>query len=134
MQALVHECWTLTGTGVIRRATVSKRHVQWLYEQLPTLVRDGILPAESAERLRKHYGEVEPGGGRRAALLILGILGAALIGAGVILLVAHNWDDLSRSARVALAFAPLVTAIALAGWVLLKRRESAPWCEGGAIR
>ena len=111
---------------------MSKRHVQWLYQELPMLVSRGIVPAETAEQLRQHYGEVEAGGGKRWALLILGILGAALIGAGVILLVAHNWDDLSRPARVALAFAPLLIAIVLAGWVLLQRQENAPWCEGVA--
>ena len=90
------------------------------------------MPEETAKRLRDHYGPAEAGGGKKWALLILGILGAALIGAGVILLVAHNWDDLSRSTRVALAFAPLLTAIALADWVLLQRHNSAPWCEGTA--
>jgi uncharacterized membrane protein len=64
--------------------------------------------------------------------LIFGILGAALIGAGAILLVAHNWDDLGRDVRTALAFVPLVMAIALGGWVLARRRASAPWCEGAA--
>jgi len=111
---------------------MSKRHLQWLYQELPMLVSSGIVPAETAERLRQHYGEAEAGGGRRWALLILGILGAALIGAGVILLVAHNWDELGRPTRVALAFAPLLTAIALAAWVLQRRPESAPWREGVA--
>jgi uncharacterized membrane protein len=112
---------------------MSKRHVQWLYQELPKLVSAGILPPETADRLRRHYGDAEPGGGNPWALLVMGILGGALIGAGVILLVAHNWDDLSRSARVALAFAPLLTALALAAWVLMQRRDSAPWCEGVAI-
>jgi uncharacterized membrane protein len=109
-----------------------RKHVTWLYDQLPTLVSEGVLPNESADRLRRHYGLLPAGGGKQWAILIFGILGAALIGAGVILLVAHNWDDLSRESRTALAFAPLVTAIALAGWVLTQRRGSAPWCEGAA--
>jgi uncharacterized membrane protein len=112
---------------------MSKQHLRWLYQELPTLVSSGIVPADTAERLRRHFGEVEEGGGKRWAFLILGILGAALIGAGVILLVAHNWDDLNRPTRVALAFAPLLTAIALAGWVLARKRESGPWCEGVAV-
>jgi uncharacterized membrane protein len=109
-----------------------RKHVAWLYEQLPMLVSDGVLPAETADKLRRRYGETPAGGGRQLAILIFGIVGAALIGAGVILLVAHNWDDLSRAARTALAFAPLATAIALGGWVLARRRGSAPWCEGAA--
>ena len=106
--------------------------MQWLYQELPTLVSSGIVPEETAKRLREHYGPAGVGGGKKWALLVLGILGAALIGAGVILLVAHNWDDLSRPTRVALAFAPLLAAIALAWWVLLRRHNSAPWREGTA--
>ena len=43
-----------------------------------------------------------------------GILGAVLIGGGIILLLAHNWEQLGRPARVAVAFAPLVLSQALA--------------------
>jgi uncharacterized membrane protein len=108
------------------------KHIEWLHEELPGLVADSTVPAEVAERLRRRYGPVPAGGGKRWAVLIFGILGAALIGAGVILLVAHNWDDLGRPVRTTLAFAPLVLAIALGGWVLARRRDSATWCEGAA--
>ena len=109
-----------------------RKHVTWLYEQLPSLVNGKILTPETAEKLRRHFGEPGAGGGKKLAVLILSILGAALIGAGVILLVAHNWDDLSREIRTVLAFIPLLAAIALSGWVMLRRRESAAWCEGSA--
>jgi hypothetical protein len=87
---------------------MSKRNVQWLYEELPGLVGKGVLPAETAEKLRQHYGNAETGGGKRWAIILFGILGGALIGAGVILLLAHNWDEFSRPVRAALSFAPLV--------------------------
>jgi hypothetical protein len=44
-----------------------RKHVGWLYEQLPDLVGRGVLTSETAERLRQHYGE--PGGGRRWAVI-----------------------------------------------------------------
>ena len=109
-----------------------RKHVAWLYEELPTLVSRGLVPAETAERLRQHYGPVEKTEGRRLMVVLFGILGAVLIGGGVILLVAHNWDGLSRETRTVLAFIPLVGAIALAGWVLARRRDSTPWREGAA--
>ncbi|MEI8064482.1 MAG: DUF2157 domain-containing protein, partial [Verrucomicrobiota bacterium] len=111
---------------------MSNKHLQWLHDELPSLVKAGILPADVADKLRQHYGPVPARAGKNWVLLIFGILGAALIGAGVILLVAHNWDDLSRPVRTALAFAPLLAAIGLAGWVLTYRSASAPWCEGAA--
>ena len=111
---------------------MKNKHLQWLHAELPGLVRDGIVPADVAEKLQQHYGPSPVHGGKKLALLIFGILGAALIGSGVILLVAHNWDDWSRPVRTALAFVPLVAAIGLAGWVLNFRPTSAPWCEGAA--
>lgn len=52
------------------------------------------------------------------AMVLFGILGAVLIGGGIILLLAHNWEQLGRPARVAVAFAPLVLsqALALPAW------------------
>ncbi|MGD0016052.1 MAG: DUF2157 domain-containing protein [Verrucomicrobiia bacterium] len=111
---------------------MSKKHVQWLYEELPTLVNQGVVSTETAEKLRRHFGEPGVSSEKKLAVLILSILGAAFIGAGVILLVAHSWDGLSRETRMVLAFIPLLTAIALAVWVLLRRRENSPWREGAA--
>lgn len=34
---------------------MSKKNVQWLYEELPGLVGKGIVPIEVAERMRAHY-------------------------------------------------------------------------------
>jgi hypothetical protein len=47
--------WTFTVAGAIW-PVVSKRHVQWLFQELPTLVSSGIVTEATAERLRQHYG------------------------------------------------------------------------------
>jgi hypothetical protein len=108
---------------------MSKKHVQWLYEELPGLVGDGILTTDSAEKLRRHYGEVETGG-RRWAMIVFSVLGGALIGAGIILLLAHNWEELSRPVRAVISFLPLLIAQALAVAVLAKWPGSAAGREG----
>jgi uncharacterized membrane protein len=41
-------------------------------------------------------------------VVLFSILGAALMGSGIILLLAHNWDQLSRVMRTVISFAPLV--------------------------
>jgi uncharacterized membrane protein len=112
---------------------MNQRHVEWLYEELPDLVGKGVLPAESAEKVRQHYGELETGGGFRWAIVLFSILGGALIGAGIILLLAHNWDELSRPVRAVISFLPLLTALALAWFVLWKRPESTAWRESVGI-
>jgi uncharacterized membrane protein len=109
---------------------MDRRHVAWLNQELPALVAAGVLSPEAAARLREHYGPASQTPGRAWALAAFGILGAALIGAGIILLLAHNWDMLSREARTVVAFAPLVITQALAGWVLWTGRQGAAWREG----
>lgn len=111
---------------------MSKKNIQWLYRELPELIRKGVLSAQSAEQLRQYYGNVENRSGRSIALILFGILGALLIGSGVILLLAHNWNDLSRPVRTVLALAPLIMAQLMAGWTIRRREESVAWREGSA--
>lgn len=90
--------------------------VQWLLNELSAWEREGLVDAATGERLRERYKSGR-GGARGAAVAAFAILGALLLGGGVILLLAHNWSDLSRTVRTALAVAPLAicAALALAG-------------------
>lgn len=109
---------------------MNKKAIRWLYDELPKLTAEGILPSEAAERLRAHYGPVVPARPARVAVLIFSIFGALLIGAGIILVLAHNWENLSRPVRAVLSFLPLLSAQALGVWTLLTRPQSRAWKEG----
>ncbi len=61
------------------------------------------------------------------------MLGASLVGVGIALLIAHNWDELSRPIRSTIAFLPLLASHALVVFVLARRAESQPWRETAAI-
>jgi hypothetical protein len=106
---------------------------RWLLAELPELVASGVLSPEAAEALKRHYADKFPEEPRRAGFILSAILGSLLVGAGIILLVAHNWDFLSRPIRCGIAFTPLILSQALAIFVLLRRNESAPWRESAAI-
>ncbi|MFA4889035.1 MAG: DUF2157 domain-containing protein [Candidatus Omnitrophota bacterium] len=112
---------------------MAKRAVKWLYQELPELVAKGILTADSAEKLRKYYGEIKETGKRWALLVIFGVIGAFLIGLGIILLLAHNWEQFSRFSRAIISLLPLLAAQGLAGWVIIKRPQSAAFKEGSAV-
>ncbi len=112
---------------------MSKKHIQWLYGELPLLVADNVLPADAADRIREHYGAVEKRSGRRIALTVCSILGALLIGSGVILLLAHNWSQLSRAMRTVLALAPLLATQALAVYGVYAGKQSIAWRESISI-
>ncbi|MCX8038473.1 MAG: DUF2157 domain-containing protein [Candidatus Sumerlaeia bacterium] len=108
---------------------MGQKHILWLYRELPELVSQGVLTGEQAERLRQHYGEPHALSKRLVALTIFGAAGAILIGAGIILLLAHNWEQLSRALRAALSLAPLLAGQILVGWTLWTGRESVAWRE-----
>jgi len=101
-----------------------------LYEELPGLVKSGILSPDVAERLHRHYGEQDDARRKRWTLVLFGILGGVLIGGGTLLIIAHNWDELSRGTRAVLSFAPLLIGQALGAFVLLRKAESPAWREG----
>ena len=111
---------------------MNKKGIRWLYRELPELVTKGILAPESAERLRQYYSSIKGKSGRRIALIVFSMLGALLIGAGIILLLAHNWSNLSRPVRTIFALAPLILAQLLAGWTICCQKESVAWREGTA--
>jgi hypothetical protein len=106
--------------------------VRWLYTQLPELVAAGVLTEDTAGRIRAHYGEVPSPARGRLALTLVSVLGAGLIGLGIVLLIARNWDTLDRATRVFLAMTPLAVGHCLGAWVLVRRATSAAWREGVA--
>jgi Predicted membrane protein (DUF2157) len=107
--------------------------IRWLLSELPELVANGVLSQETADVLRQHYSSQPAEASRRIGFILSAILGSLLVGAGIILLVAHNWDFLSRPVRCGIALTPLVLSQALAIFVLLRRNGSAAWRETAAI-
>ncbi|MFH1046064.1 MAG: DUF2157 domain-containing protein [Candidatus Omnitrophota bacterium] len=106
--------------------------IRWLYQELPALVAKGILTQESSDKLRQHYGAVKSVSKTRTVLIICAVLGALLIGLGIILLLAHNWEQFSRFTRAVLSFLPLVLGQALVFWTLAYRPQSPAFKEGSA--
>jgi uncharacterized membrane protein len=111
--------------------STNRRAVRWLRGQLPELVAAGAISPENEAAIDRYYGPAEPR--TNFGFIILATLGAALVGAGIILLIAHNWDDFSRAARTVIAFIPLLVAQALVVFVLLRRNESPAWRESVAV-
>lgn len=111
--------------------SINRRAVRWLHGQLPELVAAGAISSENAGAIERHYGSVEAR--TNFGFVILATVGAAMVGAGIVLLIAHNWDDFTRPARTVIAFIPLLVALGLVGFVLMERNESRPWREAVAI-
>ena len=112
---------------------MDKKSIAALYQDLPELIEKNILSPEAAENLRRHYGPAGQETGSRTLLLVFGVFGSLLVGLGIILLIAHNWEQFTRPQRLGLSVLLLAAAQLLAGLSLYKRQNSRIWTEGAAL-
>ncbi|MFL6526716.1 MAG: DUF2157 domain-containing protein [Chthoniobacterales bacterium] len=110
----------------------NRRAVRWLTGELPALVASGAISQEQAVAIERHFAR-DAAPERNVAFTVIAIVGSILIAAGVVLLVAHNWDELNRPVRCTIALLPLVAAQMLCVFVLRRRYDSKPWRESAAI-
>lgn len=112
---------------------MDKNAIKWLYRQLPELVSQGVLTQEGADRLKQYYGPVEAKTPAKTLLTAFGVIGAVLVGLGVILILAHNWSSLTRVNRLIIAIGLLIAAQALTGTALFFKRNGDGWREAAAV-
>lgn len=99
-------------------------------KEIPELLESEIITQEIADRILEYYqNKIKQSPNR--LLIVFGILGAVLTGLGIILILAHNWDDFSRITKTSFAFIPLLIGQVICGFTLLKRQDSVLWRESG---
>lgn len=103
-----------------------------ILNDIPELIKANVISQETADKIQSYYQSKGSNSGNRL-LIVFGILGAILFGLGIILILAHNWDDLSRITKTNLAFIPLVAAQILCGFVLFMKRDSVAWRESTTV-
>lgn len=104
---------------------MNSSHHRWLLEQIPQWERDGLLTADAARTLRERHAvdDSQPGLGQ----IIMGALGALLIGTGLIAVIGYNWDDFTRPVRLLFAFLPLLGTQLFSLRVLQRGDAAAAW-------
>ncbi len=108
--------------------------IRWFLEELPKLREAGLIDSGTEEKLQQHYREklaMAPSP-QKYFLLALSIVGSVMIAGGIILLFNYNWDMLSKSARISIAFLPVALGAALSFHTLIAGRSQA-WREGAAV-
>lgn len=101
-----------------------------ILKDLPNLVKADIITEETADNIKNYY-ENKGSSSTNRLFVVFGILGAILVGLGVILIIAHNWDELSKTTKTFFAFLPLLAAQIICGYVLIKKQDSVAWRESG---
>ncbi|MCE9582243.1 MAG: DUF2157 domain-containing protein [Planctomycetes bacterium] len=111
------------------RRTPSPHELSWLAEELPAWTHDGLLTDDQARRIRARYDfaaiELDRRAGPGRVIQVLSILGAVLVGAGILTWVAANWDGMSDAFRLALIFGGVIGFNA-GGYELAFRRKNHP--------
>ncbi|MBQ4822907.1 DUF2157 domain-containing protein [Aquimarina sp. MMG016] len=96
-------------------------------KELQVLVKDKVISPELSEKIKQYY-TIKNSNKPNRLFTIFGVFGALLIGSGIILMLAHNWDDFSRVTKTILAFVPLVLGQFFSGYSILKNK-SITWKE-----
>lgn len=99
-----------------------------MIKDIPELVKAGVISEETADKIRAFY-QAKEGQSNHRLFIVFGVLGAILVGLGMVLIIAHNWDELSRMTKTGLAFLPLFLGQGLCGYVLLRKQDSVAWRE-----
>ena len=113
--------------------TDRERTAVQLREDMPLLIRNGILDERSAERLAAYYPLPAQRDYGKRMMLCFGILGALLVGGGLLMIVAHNWDKISIAGRLMIAYLPLLLSWGLGGFVLAKKKDQTVWKEAVSV-
>lgn len=107
--------------------------IAWLIDELPALVREGVFGEDTAQRLREHYGPLLPQRRTNWGIVVSSVLGSALIGLGIILVLAVNWEMLGRPLRTVLSLGPMLIGQGICAWVIWARAGSTAWREGASL-
>lgn len=103
-----------------------------ILDDLRDLEMAGIISADISDRIENYYREKEraqPGG---RINIVFAVLGTLLVSLGIILIVAHNWDALSRSLKLTISFIPVLTGQFLCGYTLYKKPGNIVWKESSS--
>jgi uncharacterized membrane protein len=102
-----------------------------ILKDLEELQDAGLISEESAQQIKLYYKNKD-GRGNNRLFAIFGTLGAILVGMGIILIIAHNWGQLSKPLKTLFAFVPLILGQFAAAYALWKEENSIAWREGSA--
>lgn len=66
-------------------------------------------------------------------MIVFSILGALLVGVGVVLVFITFWQEMPMISKGILSFLPLIAGQVSGLFTLIKKKDKIPWCEGAGI-
>lgn len=111
---------------------MNRKNARIFLNELPSLEAQGLIDHDTSTKLRHHCEGIVAEGGTTSVFTIISSLAAILIGSGIILLIAHNWDHFPRGLKLFIAFLPLLISQGLLFYSLAKKRSNA-WKEFSSL-
>jgi len=102
-----------------------------LQKDINELKEAGIISGDTAEAISRFYENRKSQAPNRL-VTVFAVLGASLIGLGIILILAHNWDELGRGVKTLFCFLPLLAGQVACAYTLLRKAESTAWRESSS--
>ncbi|MEP2935875.1 MAG: DUF2157 domain-containing protein [Gilvibacter sp.] len=101
-----------------------------IQNELRELVQAQVISPEVSLNISNYY-EKKSSSSPNRLFAIFGVLGSLLVGLGIILILAHNWDNFSKLTKTVWAFVPLIIGQIAVGYSLFKKKSTA-WKEASA--
>ncbi|MFD1614901.1 DUF2157 domain-containing protein [Gelatiniphilus marinus] len=99
--------------------------------QIEELVEAQVISTKVAINIENYYKSKKVDSPNRL-FTVFAVLGSTLVGLGVVLILAHNWDHFSKSIKTGFAFAPLIIGQFFVGYSILKKK-SVTWKEASGV-
>ena len=104
-----------------------------IQKALPELVFNNIISQETANDIENYYKLKRKTSSTNQLLLSFGIIGATLLGLGIIAIIAHNWDELNKWTKLGCAILPLIITQLCCGFTLIKKSNHKTLRESSAV-
>ena len=103
---------------------------KWLLKEIDSWQQQALIDQETAGALRDRYAQKK---NVSFMIVLFSIIGALLIGTGIILIGARNWEYFPMPLRVGIAFLPLVISQTLAVYTVKVKYDSLAWRESVSV-
>ncbi|MFY0600921.1 MAG: DUF2157 domain-containing protein [Cyclobacteriaceae bacterium] len=102
-----------------------------LQKDLHNLVNAEVISSETADKIRDYYKAKEKSLAN-PLMVVFAVIGATLVGLGIILIIAHNWDNLPLITKTIFAFLPLLIGQLLCAFTIIKKPDHTLWKEASS--
>lgn len=121
----------------LKQGTVSSEQLRWFERESSAWLEEGLIQPNARETiLHRYQSACESTSNDRSSSwsnILLISLGSLLIGGGIILLLAHNWEHFGKTVRTFLSFLPLILAQGLCWYGVQYKPNSTALRESGAV-